>query len=138
MKFVLHHARHHAPKVLRFALSGGLGACVDFSSLFLLTAVLHVAAQYAVVLSSLPALLVVFFMNKYVTFGSHAKHGNVGSQAIKFVLVYAAAFLWNSGLSLVFLSAGATAFLAKFLAIGCVALWNYILLHSFVFRGSKA
>ena len=138
MRFVIHHARRHAPKALRFALSGGLGACVDFSALFVLTKVLFVAPQYAVVLSSLPALLLVFCMNKYVTFGDQAKQGKVGAQAVKFVLVYAAAFLWNSGLSLVFLSAGASAFLSKFLAIGCVALWNYILLHSFVFRGSKA
>lgn len=138
MKFLVHHARHHAPKVVRFGLSGGLGACVDFSTLFILKQFLHVPDAYAVVLSSLPALVVVFTMNKYVTFSDRAQGAKTGSQAVKFILVYAAAFLWNSGLSIVFLGAGASAFLAKFLAIGCVAVWNYVLLHSFVFRGSKA
>ncbi|TSC80385.1 MAG: hypothetical protein G01um101425_39 [Candidatus Peregrinibacteria bacterium Gr01-1014_25] len=132
MKRIRHIVRSHGPRFMKFGLSGGLGAIVDFSGLFVLTAILHVDDRYAVILSSVPALIVVFLMNKHVTFRAS---GKAGSQVVKFGLVYAAAFLWNGMLSLLFLAAGLPAFPAKFLAIGCVAMWNYCLLHSFVFRG---
>lgn len=122
----------HVEKGVKFAMSGGLGAIIDFSGLFVLQNVFDVDARFAVVLSTLPAIVVVFLMNKYFTFRDTRR--NHGTQATKFLLVYGAAFLWNSGLSLLFLALGLPAPIAKACAILCVALWNYILLNSFVFR----
>ena len=124
-------ARRHAPRLVKFALSGVIGACIDFGGLFFLLES-GVDKRYAVVLSSIPAVVVVFLMNKFFTF--KAGKGNTGAQLVKFVLVYGAAFAWNAGLSLFFLGIGFPAFAAKFFAIGCVAVWNYCLLNGFVFR----
>jgi putative flippase GtrA len=129
---VHHFITRHARQGLKFAVSGGLGAVVDFGGLFLLQHAVGLEARHAVVLSIFPALIVVFLMNKYFTFrDSKAPHGK---QAAKFAAVYALAILWNIILSLVFLSVGLPAPVAKALAIACVSLWNYTLLHGFVFR----
>lgn len=127
IKLFLRHFR----RLVKFGISGSSGAVIDFSGLFVL---LHagVDRRFAVVLSSIPAVIIVFLLNKYFTFG--VGKGNTRVQAAKFVMVYTAAFLWNAGLSLVFLGLSFSPFWAKFLAIGCVALWNYCLLNCYVFR----
>lgn len=132
----VHHlharARRHAPVFMRFLLSGGLGATVDFGTLLLGTRYFGWLPEMALLLSGALALATVFLANKYFTFRRHDTKAQ--SEAWKFLLVYGTSACLNYVLSLLFIQAGLPEFLAKAGAI-CVLLGvNYIFLHGFVFK----
>lgn len=100
----------------------------------------------------LPAIF-VFFFNKYVTFG--AADGNTATQTGRFLMVYASTFVLNYILSSLFYMLGDhfilgstvagfiiadvhLAYAAKAGAIGIVAVVNYILSHTFIFKNVSA
>ncbi len=124
--------KKHARQMTKFAVSGGIGSVIDLGSLVLFVDRLAVDARIAVVLSSLLSLCFVFVANKLFTFGNRDR--SVGAQIAKFLTVYGIAFVINLGVSWLLLWFGVHYFLAKVAAIGSTALWNYTLLHSFVFR----
>lgn len=123
--------RTHGPQLLKFGLTGGAGSILDLGTLTLLTRALSVPAQVAFLLSAFVGATFVFFVNKHFTF----KHRSSAflPQLIKHYSVYGPAiianFLLSNALFLVLPD-----FAAKFIAIGVIAVWNYLLSHHYVFK----
>lgn len=132
MKRILNHptVQKHGPQLVKFAMAGGMGSLLDLGTLTLLTRVFSVPAEVGFLLSSLVGATFVFAVNKIVTF----KHtGDWLPQLLKHYTVYGPAiianFLLSNALFLVM-----PALPAKFIAIGVIAVWNYVLSHHYVFK----
>ena len=141
--------RLHFKQATKFAISGLLGATMEFSILAVLVGYLDITPFIAYIFSAGIPGIFVFFFNKYVTFGSH--EDRTKDQTIRFLMVYSVAFLLNYGFSALFYALGYYFFLdyvfpgftlehdyiaygAKALSIGVTAFWNYIFSHLFIFR----
>ena len=134
MKKFLNHptVRTHGPQLLKFGLTGGARSIIDLATLTLLTRVLLVPAEVAFLFSSIVGATFVFVVNKHVTF----KHGGAWMpQLLKHYTVYGPAiianFLLSNALFLVMPD-----LVAKIIAIGVIAIWNYLLSHHYVFKKS--
>lgn len=133
MKRFLNHptVKTHGPQLLKFGLTGGAGSILDMGTLALLTRVLDVPAEAAFLFSALVGATFVFFVNKYFTF----KHRGASflPQLLRHYTVYGPAIIANFLLSnVLFLVLPDLA--AKFIAIGVIAVWNYLLSHHYVFK----
>ncbi|MDD5055192.1 MAG: GtrA family protein [Candidatus Peribacteraceae bacterium] len=141
----------HLKQVAKFSVSGVLGAIIEFSVIYVLIGRLGWSAYVVYIPSALIPAFFVFFFNKYVTFG--ASEGKTASQSGRFLLVYASTFCLNYLLSSSFYLAGDRLILdsviggiaitevhiaygAKFCAIGIVAVVNYVLSHTFIFKNT--
>lgn len=133
MKVIFGHPlwQKHGLKFFRFAVCGGLGACVDFGSLYIFVHILGIPEKYAFVGSTGLAMIFVFFANRFFTFRAS---GSTGNQAIRFLAVYLVAGFLNYVLSLTFFTIGIHYMLSKALAIGFIMFFNYFFLNGFVFR----
>lgn len=140
------NVRKHASQIWRFAIAGGTGSIIDLGTLTLLIKYGGVSPNIAFIISTLLAVTVVFLINKYFTFGNKDK--NLMHQAMKFALVYGVAIVVNIGMSSFFFWIGSKyltgvidevyiALIAKAIAIGIGAVWNYTLSHGFVFRKNE-
>jgi putative flippase GtrA len=133
MKKLLHHptVRTHLPQLVKFAVAGGMGSVIDLLTLLLLTRVLSVRPEIAFFFSSFVGATFVFALNKFITFKRHDAPWQ--KQLLKHYTVYGPAIVANFLLSnLLFLVM--PDLLAKFVAIGIIAVWNYLLSHHYVFR----
>ncbi len=75
----------------------------------------------------------VFLMNKHFTF--RAREAKSGRQVGRFVVVYGFAIMMNYVLYSVFLHGLTVDYrFAKALAIGLIAVWNYLMSHAFIFK----
>ena len=132
MKRILQHpvVRTHGPQLVRFGLTGGAGSILDMGTLAVLTRIAHVPAEVAFLLSAIVGATFVFIVNKTFTF----KHSGAWlPQLFKHYTVYGPAIVANFLLSnALFLVMPDIA--AKFIAIGVIAVWNYVLSHHYVFR----
>ncbi len=129
------HLYLHMKQVLKFIVSGGLGAAVDLGSLPLLIRVLGVNPYVAPYVSSLLGALVVFLLNKYFTFRNADR--NVMGQLVKFAIVYGPAIFLNGVITNVLFHWGLHYLPAKVIAIGVMIPVNYFFSHSFVFRKKR-
>jgi putative flippase GtrA len=133
MKKLLNHpiVRTHGLQLLKFGLTGGAGSILDLGTLTVLTRVFSVPAEVAFLLSAFVGATFVFFVNKYFTF----KHRSSAflPQLLKHYTVYGPAIIANFLLSnALFLVMPDLA--AKFVAIGVIAVFNYLLSHHYVFK----
>jgi putative flippase GtrA len=146
MKHLVSHpkVRKHFKQGLKFCIAGAIGATIEFSVISVLVQQYNVPAQIAFLPSGLASLVFVFFFNKYITFGNREK--KAAKQSLKFIIVYSMAFVINyslaSGLYFVGkqtlpLSELNIALLAKAVAIGITAFWNYFFSSGFIFKQSK-
>ncbi|MDB4978574.1 MAG: hypothetical protein JWM56_760 [Candidatus Peribacteria bacterium] len=136
MKSLAHILRSDArnSQVIRFIFTGGTGAVIEFVFLYFLVEFFGIPKAIAGTYSLVPSVIYTFFMNKYFTFQS--RDGHHGSQAIKFILVYAIAIVFNIAIYSALVWLGVLYPLAKAIAIGIVAVWNYFLSHGFIFKTS--
>ncbi len=116
----------------KFIVCGGIGALLDFSSLSFFVQVANVDPRVAVILSSCVGAAFVFVANKFFTFRN--RETSYGNQIFKFVMVYGVSIISNAIISNLLLAIGVHYLLAKFLAIGVGAVWNYALSHGFIFK----
>lgn len=127
--------RTHASQLWKFIICGGIGFTLDLSSLSLFIYGLNIDPRIAVVLSSLVGAAFVFVANKFFTFRN--RETRYGSQVLKFVVVYGVSIITNALISNVLLYLGMHPLLAKIVAIGVGAMWNYALSHGFVFKKNE-
>lgn len=125
----------HGNKFLRFAVCGGLGACIDFGTLTLLVHFMKWPEKYALLVSTGLAMIFVFFANRLFTFKAA---GNAGNQAAKFLAVYFLAALLNYGFSMTFIYLGIHYIVSKAMAISVIMFFNYFSLNGFVFKQKAA
>jgi putative flippase GtrA len=124
--------RTHASQLWKFVICGGLGFILDLSSLTVFVEQFGIDARVAVILSSLVGAAFVFVANKFFTFRNREKR--YGSQAFKFFMVYGVSIISNALISNLLLWLGMYYLLAKIIAVGVGAMWNYALSHGFVFK----
>jgi putative flippase GtrA len=134
MSSLLHHrsVRTHASQLWKFIICGGLGFILDLSSLHFFVEWFDVDPRVAVILSSFVGAAFVFVANKFFTFRNREK--SYGSQVTKFLLVYGVSIVGNAAISNILLLIGVHYLLAKIIAVGIGAMWNYALSHGFVFK----
>ena len=130
---LLHHpiVKTHGPQLVKFGLTGGTGAILDMGMLALLTRALLVPAEVSFLLSALVGSTLVFFVNRRFTFKQRGAAW--GPQLLRHYTVYGPAIVANFLLSnALFLVMSDLA--AKFIAIGVIASWNYLMSHHYVFK----
>jgi putative flippase GtrA len=124
--------RTHASQLWRFIICGGMGFTLDLSSAALFVEVGDVDPRIAVIFSSLVGGTFVFFANKFFTFKNREK--KTGQQLFKFLIVYGVSFLSNIAIANALIWLDVHYLLAKVVAVGIGAVWNYALSHGFVFK----
>lgn len=122
----------HASQLWRFIICGGLGSVLDLSSQSVFIEFGHIDPYVASICSSIVGATFVFFLNKFFTFKN--REHKTGSQAFKFMMVYGVSLVSNIAITSTLLWLGVFYTLAKIIAIGCGAIWNYALSHGFVFK----
>jgi putative flippase GtrA len=134
MIWILKHpfVRKHVSQGFRFAVCGVIGMSIDLGTAAFLVEVFEWDPRLAYIPSTALAVVFVFLANKHFTFRNEARH--YGSQFVKFAIVYGSAIAFNLGISYSLLWLGIHYLFSKIAAIGIVAVWNYTLSHSFVFR----
>lgn len=134
MLHFLHHPliRTHVSQMWRFVVCGGVGASIDLGTATALVELFDVPAHIAYIPSTFLAVAFVFTANKFFTFRNRER--DVGWQVLKFAFVYGTAIASNLAISWTLLWLGLHYLLAKSIAIGIGALWNYSMSHGFVFR----
>ena len=120
-----HKIRTHISQLWRFAVCGGSGFVIDLSSLTLFVEVMHVDPRIAVIFSSTVGATFVFFANKFFTFKNRER--KTGQQAFKFMLVYGVAIAANAAIANLLILFGIQYLIAKVIAVGFGAVWNYAL-----------
>jgi putative flippase GtrA len=125
----------HGAKFFRFAVCGGLGACIDFGTLWFMVHQLHWQEKYAFIISTGLAMIFVFLSNRFFTFKST---DDARGQAAKFFLVYLFAAFLNYCLSIGFFTLGVHYILSKAFAIVIIMFFNYFCLNRFVFKKKDA
>lgn len=126
---------------------------MEFSILKILVGHYEVSPFLAYIPSALVPAVFVFFFNRHVTFRSA---GKASHQSKRFLMVYVVAFCANYFLSSFLYTVGSRyvvdqtfvrgivltdariAYLAKAMAIGVTAVFNYSLSHFFIFRKEHA
>lgn len=146
------HVRLHASQGLKFIACGMIGAVMEFSILKILVGHYQVSPFVAYIPSALIPAVFVFFFNRHVTFRAE---GRASHQSKRFLMVYIVAFCVNYFLSSFLYTLGSSyvagqsfvgilltdarvAYLAKALAIGTTAIFNYCFSHFFIFRKEHA
>jgi putative flippase GtrA len=129
------HLQRHFSQLWRFAICGGTGFVLDLASLSLFVELLNIDPRIAVILSSLVGATFVFFANKFFTFKNRER--KTGSQALKFALVYGVAIVSNALIANLLLWLGVQYLIAKVVAVGVGAVWNYALSHGFIFKKNE-
>jgi dolichol-phosphate mannosyltransferase len=124
----------HAVQASKFIVCGASGAAIDLGSLYLFVEKVGMNPNIAFVPSTMIAATFVFLFNKYITFGRH-EHSFM-RQLWRFLAVYTAALLLNVSLAIALHWMGLYYIGAKAIAIGIVAVMNYVLSHSFIFASN--
>lgn len=124
------------PRFLRFLVSGGSAAAVEYAAFLLLQATFGpswlLASQS---LSFACGFAISFLLNRHWVFNSK---GKAGQELIKYGIV-AGINLAAGNLAILLLveAAGIHPLIAKFLVMGMIAAWNYLIFSRLVFiRGT--
>lgn len=137
---MLHLLRHtsvqtHISQLWKFVISGGTGFILDVSSLSLFVEYFGIDPRLAVVFSTCVGASFVFVVNKFFTFRNREK--SYGNQFFKFLLVYGVSFISNIAISNALIWFGSHYIVAKIVAVGIGAFWNYALSHGFIFKKNE-
>lgn len=120
-------------RILRFLISGGSAAAVEYGAFIALQLLL--GSEWLFLNQSLSfgcGFIVSFLLNRHWVFCSG---GSMGGELVKYGLV--AAINLTAGNVLIFLMvsrAGMPPLLAKFLIMGMIATWNYLIFSRLVFK----
>jgi putative flippase GtrA len=121
--------------ILKFAVSGSIGALVDFSITILFKEYFKINLYLSNLLGVLSAIIVLFFLHKRWTFMNTSK--NVARQFQQFLIISLLGCALNSGLLYLFQQNFSLPFyLGKFLAIICVGIWNFSANSFITFKGA--
>jgi putative flippase GtrA len=120
-------------RVFRFLLSGGSAAAVEYAAFLGLQ--LTLGPEWLLLNQSLSfacGFIVSFLMNRHWVFASD---GHVGQELAKYGVVAAVNLCaGNVAIHLMVGPAGIHPLLAKFLVMGMIASWNYLIFSRLVFR----
>ncbi|HMH69937.1 MAG TPA: GtrA family protein [Candidatus Saccharimonadales bacterium] len=118
-------------KFIRFIISGGSAAIVEYG-LFLLLSALYAPILVANTVSFLAGLVVSFTLNKVWVFSSK---GALKRQFISYLLLALVNIVIGNALIWLFVEYwGVHAFVAKLLVMIVIALWNYLFFSKLIFK----
>jgi len=121
-----------SPRFLRFLVAGGSAAAVEFVVFALLQQMLASQLVLGQTLSFCAGLLVSFGLNRIWVFKSDTP---MASQAVSYaVIALINLVLGNIAITALAGPAGLPPLIAKFVVMGMVAGWNYIIFSKLVFK----
>lgn len=120
-------------RLLRFLISGGSAAAVEYAAFIALQFAL--GSDWLLVSQSISfacGFVVSFLLNRHWVFQSD---GHAGSELVKYGVVAAINLAAGNLLILLMVGrAGIHPLIAKFLIMGMIAMWNYLVFSRLVFR----
>jgi putative flippase GtrA len=118
--------------IVRYLISGGLGAVTQLSLLFVLHDIFHIHYLTASCISYLAAVGVGFTMQKFWTFKAQ---GSTPQQAVGYVSVFVGNLILNTGLMYMFVDVFKIWYLgAQVLASGLIAIGSFFIYRHGVFK----
>jgi putative flippase GtrA len=119
-------------KIIKFILSGGSAAFVEYSSFIMLISIFNISVIMGNSLSFLCGLIVSFLLNKYWVFGS--TQGSNGE-----FLRYLTLALLNLAIGFFLMSLlinvmEMNSFIAKVVVMMTIAVWNYMIFSKLIFK----
>lgn len=121
-------------QVLRFVLTGGFSAVVDYGLLELLSTGLGVNVDLSKALSFIAGTLTAYLINRRWTFGAEPSR----SRFIKVMLLYALTFTVQVGIFHVLFASFGSKPLSFVIAQGTATVINFIVQRVWIFRPGRA
>jgi putative flippase GtrA len=119
---------------VRYAAAGGVSLALDVATLYALRTGLGVHLVVATSIAYVVGLVTNFLINRYVVFPSEQTALSSGARYLSLVAFnYLATIALVSGLTLVSVPYLA----AKFFAVACTMLWNFLAYKHWVFTASR-
>lgn len=121
-------------KAARYLVAGGTAFATEYGVFLLLFYIVHLqAVVIANIISFIAGLIVSFTLNKTWVFkGDHTK--KVGHQFVLYMSLAGVNLLITSVAIYWLVSLGIKAFIAKFIVIVAIAVWNFALFKTIIFR----
>lgn len=121
-------------KVLRFLVSGGSAALVEYL-VFLVLHHVHVDLVIANTLSFMSGFVVSFLLNKFWVFSNQE---SMKGQLLKYsILALVNVLISNGVVWLMVNELGVVPFIAKVITMVAIASWNYIIFSKIVFKNRE-
>lgn len=121
---------------IRYIVSGGTAASVNFGLLFLLVEVFGVHYLLASAIAISAAIIVSFTMHKFFTFREHTLQ-RIPHQFIRYLILLGCTLAVDTALMWLLVDGlGAHYFVAQILVSGTLALGNFFIYRFFVFHAS--
>ena len=124
-------------KLVRFLVSGATAAAVEYGTFLVLYTVLF-DEQYLVVaqsISFMAGFIVSFLLNKHWVFQTKGKSN---SELVRYTILAGVNLLLSNILLLLLTSElGIIYWLAKFIIMATIAIWNYVIFQKIVFKSKS-
>jgi putative flippase GtrA len=121
-------------KLVRFLVSGGSAALVEYCTFLFLGSTFHINIFFANSLSFLCGLIVSFLLNKRWVFRSKKK--TYGEFIRYFILALVNLAISNIAIDLLVNGVHLKQFIAKIYVMMIIALWNYIIFSKLIFHSA--
>lgn len=123
-------------RLFRFLISGGSAAVVEYGVFIVLASLLSFSLIIAQSVSFMVGFVVSFSLNRAWVFKSGK--GNVKSQLVKYsTLAFVNLILSNILIAFLVNIIDLSDLLAKFIVMGCVAAWNYVIFSKLIFKNQE-
>ena len=123
--------RENLSKILRYVISGGTAAAVEYGLFYLLTSVFSVQVKPAHAAIYTVTFWISFLLNKFFTFRSQ---GHFWRQLVKYGLLFAFNLAVTTWLLGALISIGIAPMLAKLIQMACVTLWNFVIYQTVIYK----
>lgn len=121
--------------LVRFILSGGSAALVEYVAFVSLSGYLLLNLILSQSISFMAGFLISFTLNRVWVFD--ARGSSIKGQLVKYsVLAFINLILSNILIHLLVNTLGLNSLFAKFIVMGCVAFWNYIIFSKIIFKNN--
>lgn len=125
-------------RLLRFVISGGCAAFVEYATFFFFVHFLNIQVILAQPLSFSCGVITSYILNKFWVFG----HGMKNVKRIELVL-FGSLAMFNLFFTTVLMEVSVyllhiQPLIVKIILMGCVAVWNYVIFNKIIFRSSAS
>lgn len=117
-------------KVIKFLITGGTAAFVEFVLFYILHGVYGVNPLVSQTISFLVGFVISFVVNKLWVFGST---GNTKHELLKYCVLAVINIILSNIVVYLLLSLGVVFWMTKIIVMAMVATWNYLLFQKIIF-----
>lgn len=120
-------------RIIRFVISGGSAAIIEYGTFLLLSLALHTNVLVANSISFLCGLITSFLLNKHWVFGSkNAAH----KEFVHYFILAIVNLCISTGLVWFMVNIHIPSFVAKLIAMVIIAIWNYFIFSRLIFKST--